>query len=106
MGKVAADSQAHLFPQNVPQHGCEAAAAAVDPLCEAVVFQEHSCALFHVGIRSLLQIRDFFLCIWERKFESPLFLAYCIWLGIQCCLVACYTACVLTLCHVIVLCVG
>lgn len=59
--------QAHLFPQNVPQHGCEATAAAVDPLCKATVFQEHSWALFHVGIRSLLQIKDFLLCICGKK---------------------------------------
>lgn len=26
----------------------------------------------------------------ESKFESLLFIAYCIWLGLQCCLVACY----------------
>lgn len=84
--------QAHLFPQNVPQHGCEATAAAVDPLCKATVFQEHSWALFHVGIRSLLQIKDFLLCICGkkvRKFESPLFLAYFIWLGIQCIITLC-----------------
>lgn len=59
--------QAHLFPQNVLEHGPEAIAAPLDPLCKAMVFQEHSCALFPVGIRSLLQIRDFLLCICGKK---------------------------------------
>lgn len=59
--------QAHLFPQNVPQHGWEATAAPLVSRCKATLFQEHNCALFSAGIRSLLQIRDFLLCICGKK---------------------------------------
>lgn len=80
------------------QHRC----AVPDPLCEATALQKHSCALFPVSIRSLVQIRDFLLCVcWWKAWA--LFLTYHIWLGSQCYLVACYTACVLILCRVIML---
>lgn len=59
---------AHLFPQNVSQRG----RALPDPLCEATVLQEHSCALFPVSIRSLVQIRDFLLCVCWRKARASI----------------------------------
>lgn len=54
---------------NVPQHG----RAVPDPLCEATVLQGHSCTLFPVSIRSLVQIRDLLLCIcWRKAWASIL----------------------------------